>query len=227
MKLSVLIPVYNEKGTIKEILRRIKGVDLEKEIIVVDDGSTDGMSEILKEIKEKDIKILSHPRNMGKGAAIRTALGYVTGDALIIQDADLEYDPEDYHTLLEPIKNGKADVVYGSRFLGKGSCNLLPSHYLANRLLTFLSNMFNSLHLSDMETCYKMIKKEVLRDIRLEEKGFGFEPEITAKLAKKEVRICEVPISYYGRSYGAGKKIGWKDGFWTLWCILKYNLLRR
>lgn len=223
MKLSVLIPVYNEKGTIKEMLHRVKSVDLEKEIIVVDDGSTDGTSEILREIKEKDIKILSHSRNMGKGAAIRTGLKQVNGDIVIIQDADLETDPEDYHRLLEPIIRGKAQVVYGSRFL-KGAKGKSFLRYLANRILTWTANILYHARITDEGTGYKALKTSLIKSLDLKSQGFDFCPEVTAKIRKKGYKIYEVPISYYPRDPRASK-IYWRDGFKALFALIKYRFV--
>ena len=214
MRLSVVIPVYNEVGTIKEIVSRVQAVDLEKEIIIVDDGSTDGTRELLQEItlSHENVRVLYHDRNQGKGAALRTGFEGATGGIVIIQDADLEYDPREYPVLLEPILDGRADIVYGSRFLGGPHRVLFFWHYLGNKFLTLLSNVLTNLNLSDMETCYKVFRREVLSDIELKSNRFGFEPEFTAKVAKKGFRIYETPISYSGRTYAEGKKIGWKDG---------------
>ena len=227
MKLSIVIPVYNEKDTIQQIYDAVKAVDLEKEIILVDDCSTDGTREILQNLKDDATRVVLHERNQGKGAALRTGFGKATGDIVIIQDADLEYDPGQYPKLIQPILQGKADVVYGSRFMtGEYRRVLFFWHMVGNKVLTLLSNMFTNLNLTDMETCYKVFRREVLEKIQVEEDRFGFEPEITAKIAKLDVRIYEVGISYSGRTYKEGKKIGWKDGVSALWCILKYNLLR-
>jgi glycosyltransferase involved in cell wall biosynthesis len=227
MKLSVVIPVYNEKGTIREIYDSVKAVDIDKEIILVDDCSTDGTREILQELAGESTHVFMHDRNMGKGAALRTGFKNVTGEIVIIQDADLEYDPNQYHKIIQPILDGKADVVYGSRFVtGDYRRVLFFWHMVGNKLLTLLSNMLTGLNLSDMETCYKVFRREVLERITIEENRFGFEPEITAKIAKMNLRIYEVGISYSGRTYEEGKKIGWMDGISALKCILKYNLLR-
>jgi glycosyltransferase involved in cell wall biosynthesis len=225
MKLSVIIPVYNEAGTILEIIQRVKEAPFEKEIIVVDDSSTDGTASLLKENSE-GIKALFHDRNKGKGAAIRTALPQITGEIAIIQDADLEYHPSEYPRLISPILNGVADVVYGSRFQGGTHRVLYFWHSIGNNVVTTLSNMFTNLNLSDMETGYKVFRSEVLKRIKIESSRFGFEPEITAKIAKMGCRIYEVPISYWGRDYSEGKKINWKDGLAALYWIIKFNLFR-
>ena len=224
--LSVVIPVYNEAGTIRDILDRVTYAPFRKEIIVVDDGSTDGTRQILKETKNKAINICYHDRNCGKGRALQTGFSAATGDIIVVQDADMEYDPNEFTILLNPILSGKADVVYGSRLAGHGEHRVLYFwHYVGNRFLTLLSNIFTNINLSDMETCYKAFTRQALEGITIQENRFGFEPEITAKIAKKKnVRIYEVPISYYGRTYEEGKKINWRDGIWALWCILKYNL---
>lgn len=227
MKLSVVIPVYNEKGTIREIYDSVRGVDIDKEIILVDDCSTDGTREILQGLADENTRVFMHDRNMGKGAALRTGFRNATGEIVIIQDADLEYDPSQYHKLIQPILDGKADVVYGSRFVtGDYRRVLFFWHMLGNKFLTLLSNMLTNLNLSDMETCYKVFRREVLEKITIEENRFGFEPEITAKISKMDLRIYEIGISYSGRTYKEGKKIGWKDGISAFKCILKYNLLR-
>ena len=225
MRLSVVIPVYNEVGTIKEIVSRVQAVDLEKEIIIVDDGSTDGTRELLQEItlSHENVRVLYHDRNQGKGAALRTGFEGATGGIVIIQDADLEYDPREYPVLLEPILDGRADIVYGSRFLGGPHRVLFFWHYLGNKFLTLLSNVLTNLNLSDMETCYKVFRREVLSDIELKSNRFGFEPEFTAKVAKKGFRIYETPISYSGRTYAEGKKIGWKDGVKAIVAIIWFR----
>ena len=243
-KLSVVIPVYNERRTIEEVLRRVQAVAIEKEIVVVDDGSTDGTREFLRELSGRvdgnesgagpaeigrglntaNIRIFFQEKNAGKGAALRRGFKEVRGRIVIIQDADLEVDPEDYHKLLEPIEGGKADVVYGSRFLGGPRPEVQSWHALVNRLLTGVSNLFTRLDLTDVWTCYKCFRRELLHEIEIKEDRFGFEPEVTAKVARKHWRVCEVPISYHSRSYAEGKKIGWKDGFRGVWCTLKYGL---
>ncbi len=226
MKLSVIIPVFNEKNTIEEIIKRVLAVDISKEIIAVDDGSTDGTTEILKKIAENnEIKVLYHQKNLGKGAAIRTALEKVTGDYVIIQDADLEYDPEDYQQMIKPILKGKAEVVYGSRFTGERK-NMLFWHYVGNRFLSLVTNVLYNTTLSDMETCYKLFKTDIIKSLKLKAKGFEFEPEVTAKTLRKGVKIYEVPISYAGRDFSEGKKITWKAGFKALWTLIKYRLVK-
>jgi len=230
VRLSVLIPVYNECDTIAEICGRVRAVPVDTEIVVVDDFSTDGTREVLEHLYEEGQidRLVLQASNRGKGAAIRTAVAHATGEAVIIQDADLEYDPAEYPRLLEPIARGRADAVYGSRFAGRDPHRVLYFwHYLGNRLLTLLSNMVTNLNLTDMETCYKMLRREVWATIDLEENRFGMEPEITAKLARGGWRIYEVGISYAGRTYAEGKKINWKDGVSALRCILKYGIWRR
>ena len=225
-KLTIVIPVFNERETVHDIIEVVSATPYRKEIIVVDDGSTDGTRDILDAIQNDNVKVIMHDRNQGKGAALQTGFSHATGDIVIIQDADLEYDPADYPVLLNPILDGRADVVYGSRFAGHGAHRVLYFwHYVGNRFLTLLSNLFTNLNLTDMETCYKVFTKEALFGVVIKEQRFGFEPEITAKMAKKKLRIYEVPISYYGRTYEQGKKIDWKDGVRALWCIIKYNLL--
>ena len=230
MRLSVLIPVYNECDTIAEICSRVRAVPVDTEIVVVDDFSTDGTREVLEHLYEEGQidRLVLQAANRGKGAAIRTAVAHANGQAVIIQDADLEYDPAEYPRLLAPIADGKADAVYGSRFAGRDPHRVLYFwHYLGNRFLTLLSNMVTNLNLTDMETCYKMLRREVWATIDLEEKRFGMEPEITAKLARGGWRIYEVGISYSGRTYAEGKKINWKDGVSALRCIFKYGIWRR
>ena len=227
MKLSVIIPVLNEKNTIHAILDRVRNASVDlQEIIIVDDGSTDGTAELLRnEISDPLYRIFFHGVNQGKGAAIRTGIGHATGDVVIIQDADLEYDPAEYPKLMEPIIDGRADVVFGSRFMGGGPHRVVFFwHMVGNRFLTLFSNMLTNLNLTDMETCYKMFRREIIQSIEIKENRFGFEPEITAKASKMKCRIYEIGISYSGRSYEEGKKINWKDGFRAIFCILKYNL---
>jgi glycosyltransferase involved in cell wall biosynthesis len=229
MKLSIIIPCYNERATVEALVALVKASPVaDKEIIIVDDGSTDGTREIIRERIEAQVdKVVYHTLNAGKGAAIRTALQHITGDMVIIQDADLEYDPNEYPKLMEPILEGKADVVFGSRFAGEGPHRVhFFWHYVGNSFLTLISNMFTDLNLTDMETCYKLFRTEILKQICIEEKGFGVEPELTAKVAKLNCRIYEVGISYYGRSYEEGKKIGWRDGLKALYVILKYTILK-
>ena len=223
---SVVIPAYNEVATVERLLRRVAAVSLAKEVIVVDDGSTDGTRSLLAELKERGLidRLLLHEENRGKGAALRTGFGNATGDVVVVQDADLEYDPSEIPRLLGPILEGKADAVYGSRFLGGPHRVLLFWHMLGNRFLTMLSNVFTDLNLTDMETCQKVIRTELLRTLPLTANRFGIEPEITARLAQARARIYEMPISYDGRSYEQGKKIGWKDGFAAIWFILRCNL---
>jgi len=224
MRLSVVIPVYNEKNTIGEVLRRVRMVDLPKEVIVVDDCSTDGTREFLQGLAPSDdLTIILQPRNAGKGAALRAGFRRVRGDIVIVQDADLEYDPAEYPVLIQPIVAGKADVVFGSRFLGGPHRVLLFWHSVGNRVLTTLSNMMTDLNLTDMETCYKVFRTDVLGRFELRENRFGFEPEFTAKIARARCRVYEVPISYSGRDYSEGKKIGWKDGVAALFFIMKYR----
>lgn len=234
MILSILIPVYNEERTLEEVVRRVCAIQIRKEIILVDDGSKDGSREILKRLEEENrrggdplnrLRIFFHPINQGKGAALKTALSHVTGDVVIIQDADLEYDPTDYPMLLEPIGAGLADVVYGTRFAGGGTHRVLFFwHSVGNRALTLISNMLTNLNLSDMEVGYKVFRAEVLKSVDLKSRRFGFEPEITVKLAKKRCRFYEVPISYHGRTYEEGKKITWKDGMAALFYIIRFRL---
>lgn len=227
MLLSIIIPAFNEAAFLPEVIRRVGETPYDKEIIIVDDGSTDGTREYLKGLVSESIKVIVHEKNMGKGAAMRTGIAVASGDVVIVQDADLEYDPKDYPVLLEPIMQGKADVVYGSRFLGGPHRVLFFWHSIGNSLITLISNMFTDLNLTDMETGYKAFRKKVFETITIESNRFGFEPEITAKVAKKGFRIYEVPISYSGRSYQEGKKITWKDGFKAIFTVLKYNLFCR
>lgn len=222
----MIIPAFNEAGTILRVLERVKKVPIEKEVIVVDDASTDGTREILAK-RGQEIKIFFHETNQGKGAAIRTGLSHVTGDLVIIQDADLEYDPSEYTHLMAPILEGKADVVYGSRFSGGPHRVLFFWHAVGNKMITTLSNILTDLNLSDMETGYKIFRTEILRKFTIESNRFGFEPEITAKIAQLGCRIYEIPISYWGRDYSEGKKINWKDGIAALYWIIKYNLFRK
>ena len=225
MKLSIVIPVYNEKDTLETLLTRVEAVDYEKGIVLVDDFSTDGTREMVEKYKDKKgYTVFMHPYNRGKGAALRTGFAQASGDIIIIQDADLEYDPKDYGKLLEPILDGRADVVYGSRFLGGPHRVLFFWHYLGNMALTLMSNIMTNLNLTDMETCYKVFTRQVLDSIDLKCNRFGFEPEFTSKVAKKNFRIYEVPISYSGRDYAEGKKIGWKDGVAAIWFIIRFRL---
>ena len=234
MKLAVLIPVYNEAGTLAEVVRRVRAAPFAKEIILVDDGSVDGSREILQRLHDESLrsddplnqlKVFFHPVNQGKGAALKTALSHATGDVMIVQDADLEYDTKDYPSLLEPIQAGQADVVYGTRFAGGGAHRVLFFwHSMGNQLLTIISNMLTNLNLSDMEVGYKVFRAEVLKGIELKSQRFGFEPEITMKLAKKGCRFYEVPISYHGRTYEEGKKITWKDGVAALYYMIRYRV---
>ena len=226
MKLSIVIPCFNEKATILELIDAVQSAPIQdRQIIIVDDGSTDGTIEILKRIEgEDEIDIIYHETNKGKGAALSTGFAAATGDICIVQDADLEYDPQEFPLVIQPILDGKADVVFGSRFQsGRPHRVVYFWHRIGNGLLTLLSNIFTDLNLTDMETCYKAFKREVIQSITIEEKRFGFEPEVTAKISKKNLRIYEVGISYYGRTYSEGKKIGWKDGVRAIYCILKYN----
>jgi glycosyltransferase involved in cell wall biosynthesis len=240
-RLSVVIPVFNERATVEELLRRVVEVEIDKEIVIVDDGSTDGTREILTKFErivspnsnaqtvsaprvQNEVRVFFQEKNQGKGAALRRGLQEASGHILLIQDADLEYDPKDYFTLLSPIDQGAADVVYGSRFLGGPHRVLFFRHAVGNNFLTFFSNLFSNLNLTDVWTCYKVFRREVLAEIELRENRFGFEPEVTAKVAKKRWRVYEVPISYNGRTYAEGKKITWRDGFSAIRCVLRYSL---
>ena len=224
--LSVVIPCYNEAKTIEQIVRAVLDVPLKKEVIIVDDCSTDGTREILKSKIEPLVScVVYHEKNFGKGASLRSGFAKASCDIILVQDADLEYDPREYEKVIKPILDGKADVVFGSRFIGGDSHRVVYFwHYVGNSFLTFLSNIFTNINLTDMETCYKAFRREIIQKISIEENRFGFEPEITAKVAKLKCRIYEVGVSYSGRTYQEGKKIGWKDGFKAIWCILKYNL---
>lgn len=230
IQISVVIPVYNERSTIEEILGCVQAVDIDKEIVVVEDGSTDGTREFLANLAEQcksagreDIRIFFQDRNRGKGAALRRGFQEARGEIVIIQDADLEYEPENFHALADPIRRGKADVVYGSRFLGGPHRVLFFWHYVGNKFLTLLSNMFTDLNLSDVWTCHKAFRREVLEQMQLKEDRFGFEQEITCKIAQNGWRVFEIPISYYGRTYAEGKKITWKDGLRGFWCVWRYS----
>ena len=223
-RISVVIPVYNEKQWIRELVRRVQEVPIPKEIILVDDCSTDGTRDTLKELQQECVNVILQPKNQGKGAALRTGFQHATGDVIIVQDADLEYDPAEYPKLIQPILEGKADVVYGSRFIGETHRVLYFWHMIGNKLLTMASNLFTNLNLTDMETCYKVFRREVLDGMVLKSDRFGFEPEFTAKIAKKNLRIYEIPISYSGRTYEEGKKIGLKDGIQAMFCIIRYWL---
>ena len=244
MRVSTVIPVYNERAYIEEVLLRVQAVEIEKEILVIDDGSTDGTRELLRDFEQaqaagqrevsiqngrarlplENIRFIFQDRNQGKGAALRRGFEMAVGDVVLVQDADLEYDPKDYYKLLEPIFDGRADVVFGSRFLGGPQRVHYFWHYVGNKILTLLSDILTNLKLTDMETCYKVFRREVVQSFRLKSDRFGFEPECTAKVARGNWRIYEVPISYSGRTYAEGKKITWKDGFATLWYILRFNL---
>ena len=225
-KLSVIVPVFNERNTVVEVLRRMRAVELpdgiDREIIVVDDGSTDGTRDVLNQLRDSTVRILSHDDNRGKGAAVRTGLQVASGDYVLIQDADLEYDPEDWPKLIAPVMRGRAQVVYGSRFTGERR-NMLFLHWIGNRVLSFVTNVLYNTTLSDMETCYKLVDRDLLVDLRLRCSRFDIEPEITAKILKRRIRIYEVPISYMGREFDEGKKITWRDGFAALWTLAKFR----
>ena len=225
-KLSVVVPVFNERNTLVEILRRMRAVELpdgiEREIIVVDDGSTDGTRDVLRQLGDSTVRIVLHDVNRGKGAAVRTGFSHATGEYVLVQDADLEYDPEDWPKLLNPVLRGKARVVYGSRFTGERR-NMLLLHWIGNRFLSLTTNVLFNTTLSDMETCYKLIERGLVDDLKLQSDRFGIEPEITAKVLKRGIRIYEVPISYSGREFDEGKKITWRDGFSALWTLVKYR----
>ena len=225
-KLSVIVPVYDERNTVVEIVRRMRAVELsvELEIVIVDDGSTDGTRDVLRQIADSTVRVISHERNQGKGAAIRSGLRHVTGDLVLVQDADLEYDPEDWPKLLNPMLSGKAKVVYGSRFTGERR-NMLVLHWIGNRFLALVTNVLYNTTLSDMETCYKLFDRTVLDGITLRAMRFDFEPEVTAKILRRGIRIYEVPISYTGREFDEGKKITWRDGFVALWTLVKYRIV--
>ena len=246
MKLSLVIPVYNETPTLREIVSRIAAVDLDKELVFVDDMSTDGSRELLTNLREQGLKkwlsthdkqrpilrsnevqVLLQPQNMGKGAALRAGFAAATGDIVVIQDADLEYDPQDLPRVIQPIVDGIADVTFGSRFIGTPRRALFFWHQMLNNALTLMSNMLNDLNITDMETCYKAFRRDIIKSITVEENRFGIEPELTAKVAKMNLRIYEVPVSYHGRTYDEGKKIGWKDGVRAIYCIVKYGVRRR
>jgi len=226
MKLSIIMPVFNEKETLEEIVRQVLAVDLDKELVIVDDGSTDGTRELLREKIESlpGVRVFYHPENQGKGAAIRTGKEHLTGEIALIQDADLEYDPNDYHKLIEPIVRKKADVVYGSRFLGTRRA-FLYWHYVGNRFLTFVTNLLYNTMLTDMETCYKVFRAPILQEMTIRSDRFDFEPEITAKVFKRGYKVFEVPIYYSGRDFAEGKKITWRDGFRALWTIVKFRFV--
>ena len=224
MKLTVIIPVYNEKETLRTIVQRVQAVPIEKEIILVDDDSKDGTRDILKQLEVEGLKVLYHETNMGKGAALRTGFEQASGDFVIVQDADLEYDPQEYPKLLQPILQGEADVVYGSRFSGQ-SRNMMSLHRFGNQFLTFMTNLLYGTSITDMETCYKLFKTPLIKSIKIECNRFNFEPEITAKILKRKLKIVEIPISYAGRKSSEGKKITWRDGFSALWALFKYRFV--
>jgi len=228
MKLSIIIPCYNESSTILSLIKAVKDSPIkDRELIIVDDGSKDGTREILKSLDDPEARVIFHERNQGKGAALRTGFSAATGEICIVQDADLEYDPQEFPIVIQPILDGKADVVFGSRFQGGRPHRVVYFwHRVGNGFLTLMSNFFTDLNISDMETCYKAFRREVIQSINIRENRFGFEPEVTAKISKMNLRIYEVGISYYGRTYDEGKKIGWKDGVRAVYCILKYNIFR-
>lgn len=227
LKLSIVIPVFNERESVLTVVEKVASTPFDKEIVIVDDGSTDGTREVLRNMNFPEARVVFHEKNMGKGAAVRTGFENADGDVVIIQDADLEYTPDDYPVLLQPIIEGKADVVFGSRFQGGVHRCHLFWHYMANKFLTLLSNMLTNLNLTDMETCFKVFRIDVVRRMHLTSKRFGIEPEMTAKVARMGCRVYEVPISYYGRDYSEGKKINWKDGIAAIWHIIKFNILNR
>lgn len=224
MKLSIVVPIYNEEKTLQIILERILDQPMEKEVILVDDGSTDGTREILASLDHPDIRVILQPENQGKGAALRAGFAKITGDIVLIQDADLEYDPKEYAALIQPIEDGVADVVYGARFLGGPHRVLYFWHYVGNKLLTLLTNVLFNINLNDMETCYKVFRREALEGVEIQSNRFGFEPEITAKMVKSRQRIYEIPISYFGRTYEEGKKITWRDGLTALYTLFRFRL---
>ena len=223
MKISVVIPIYNERNTVLRLLEKVRSQKLDQEIIMVDDGSTDGTRDILKDLKYPEVKVFFHERNRGKGAALRTGFQHAGGDIVIVQDADLEYDPGEYPRLIKPIVDNLADVVFGARFMGGPHRVLYFWHYFGNKLLTLITNVLYNVNLNDMETCYKVFRREALQGVTIRSDRFGFEPEITAKVAKRKLRIYEVPISYFGRTYEEGKKVTWKDGFSALAALLKFR----